>query len=142
LESESEIQTSHMEEGGRNTRELEDTPRKKLLRKALVNQRKIYQQQVRTLKQRNKRQEKRITRLNTILKELKQKSLLIEEYADLLKTIGECEIPLFKRVAKNNASINKKNLYKYYIRINIGTVLYLKNIILNYRDHDLFSSKP
>ncbi|XP_067216168.1 THAP domain-containing protein 1-like isoform X2 [Linepithema humile] len=87
LESESEIQTCHMEECERDTKELEDTPRKKLLRKTLVNQRKFYQRQVRTLKQKNKRQEERITKLNTILKELKQKSLLTDEHADLLKTI-------------------------------------------------------
>ncbi|XP_011877810.1 PREDICTED: uncharacterized protein LOC105567497 isoform X2 [Vollenhovia emeryi] len=66
---------------------LEDTPRKKFLRQALVNQKKFYQMQVRTLKQKNKRQAKRIAHLNVILKELKQKRFLTDEYADLLKTI-------------------------------------------------------
>lgn len=37
---------------------LEDTPRKKLLRKALVSQKNFYQHKIRTLNQRNKRQGK------------------------------------------------------------------------------------
>ncbi|XP_012217663.2 THAP domain-containing protein 1-like isoform X2 [Linepithema humile] len=69
------------------TERLEDTPRKKLLRKTLMNQKKYYERQVQTLKQKNKRQEKRIAQLNTVLKELKQKSLLADEHADILKTI-------------------------------------------------------
>jgi len=42
-----------------------------LLRKALSNQKEYYIRLVRTLKQKNKRQEARIAQLNTILKELK-----------------------------------------------------------------------
>lgn len=80
------------------------------MRQALSNQKKLYQRQVRTLKQRNKRQEKQIAQLNTILKELKQKSLLADEHADILKAIGESNVHLFKRLtAKSNISINKKN---------------------------------
>ncbi|XP_072758714.1 uncharacterized protein [Anoplolepis gracilipes] len=97
--------------------QLEDTPRKKFMRKAIFNQKKFYQQQMQTLKQRNKRQQKRIAQLNTILKELKQKSLLTDEHADLLKTIGECNISLFKRfIANSNILINKKkpNFSKEY----------------------------
>ncbi|XP_039305854.1 THAP domain-containing protein 6-like isoform X2 [Solenopsis invicta] len=69
------------------TEQPEDTPRKKLLRKTLMHQKKYYERQVQTLKQKNKRYEKRIAQLNTVLKELKQKSLLADEHADILKTI-------------------------------------------------------
>lgn len=91
------------------TERLEDTPRKKLLRKTLMNQKKYYERQVQTLKQKNKRQEKRIAQLNTVLKELKQKSLLADEHADILKTIGKSNIHLLKRLtAKSKISKNKK----------------------------------
>ncbi|XP_011259598.2 THAP domain-containing protein 6 isoform X2 [Camponotus floridanus] len=66
---------------------LEDSPRKKLLRKALSYQKEHFQRQIRTWKQRNKRQEKQIATLNAILKDLKQKSLLADEHADILETI-------------------------------------------------------
>lgn len=92
--------------------QLKDTPRKKLLRRALSNQNEYYQQWLRTLKQRNKREEKRIAQLHTIFKELKQKNFLADEHADILQAIGESNVHLLKRfTAKSNISINKKKEY-------------------------------
>lgn len=91
---------------------LEDSPRKKLLRKALSHQKEHFQRQIRTLKQRNKRQEKRIVTLNTILKDLKQKSLLADEHADILETIGKCNVHLFKRLTAKSS--NKSKVLKEY----------------------------
>jgi len=82
-----------------------------LLRKALSNQKEYYIRLVRTLKQKNKRQEARIAQLNTILKELKGKRLLSDEHADILKTIGKFNVHLLKRLAtKNSMSSNKKKI--------------------------------
>jgi len=91
-----------------------------LLRKALSNQKEYYIRLVRTLKQKNKRQEARIAQLNTVLKELKGKRLLSDEHADILKTIGKSNVHLLKRLAtKSSMSSNKKRL------------LFLKNILLS-----------
>jgi hypothetical protein len=106
------------------TERLEDTPRKKLLRKTLMHQKKYYERQVQTLKQKNKRYEKRIAQLNTVLKELKQKSLLADEHADILKTIGKSNIHLLKRLtAKSKISSSKKNLFLKNILLSLENLL-------------------
>jgi len=67
---------------------------------------------VRTLKQRNKCQEKRITHFNTIFKELKQKNLIADEHTEILESIGKCNVDLLKRfTAKNNNKTNEKKKY-------------------------------
>nr|XP_046472694.1 uncharacterized protein LOC124214463 isoform X1 [Neodiprion pinetum] len=69
--------------------QLQYTPRKILLCKTLKAQQDISRRQIQTLKKRNKRQEKKIAILNSILNELKAKQMLDEEQLDLLRTI-EC----------------------------------------------------
>ncbi|XP_068990333.1 uncharacterized protein [Neodiprion pinetum] len=67
--------------------QLQYTPRKILLCKTLKAQQDISRRQIQTLKKRNKRQEKKIAILNSILNELKAKQMLDEEQLDLLRTI-------------------------------------------------------
>lgn len=50
-----------------------DTPTIRIFRQTLLNERACFQRKIRTLTQQNKRQEQRIARLNTIVKELKEK---------------------------------------------------------------------
>lgn len=83
-----------------------------MLRKALSHQKEHFQRQIRTLKQRNKRQEKRTATFNAILKDLKQKSLLADEHADILETIGKCNVHLFKRLTAKSS--NKSKVLKEY----------------------------
>lgn len=77
-----------------------DTPRKIRLRKTLFNERKLYERQIRTLKQKNKRQAKKIVTLSFIINDLKEKGLLEEEHLYVLQTIDQSNVQLFKRFAQ------------------------------------------
>lgn len=71
-----------------------DTPRKvqSSLRKTIFNERNLYKRQIRSLKQKNRRQRKKIIILSSIINDLKQNRLLEHKHLDLLQTIGQSNV--------------------------------------------------
>lgn len=76
---------------------LNETPRKTMLRKTMMKERTYYKRKITALNVKCRRPEQRVTRLSDMLKTLQQKDLISSEHAAILKSMGECNVQLFKR---------------------------------------------
>ena len=96
------------------------SPRKEELRRHIVRTKKMYQGQLKMLKEKNRRNTKKIQNLRTILDTLQKKNLLQGEEVETLEGISSFQSELLQRMTRTNA----KRQYSENIRLFALTLHY------------------